>query len=45
MIITYAARWGTSVFGQTEFLIEDFEGKWIAKCGQVAWPSRSPDLN
>jgi hypothetical protein len=29
----------------TEFLNEDYEGRWIGRGGTVAWSSQSPDLN
>jgi hypothetical protein len=28
-----------------QYLNDNFPGKWIGRCGPVAWPSRSPDLN
>jgi hypothetical protein len=36
-----------SHFGRavTEFLKEHYEGRWIVRGGQVAWPAQSPDLN
>jgi hypothetical protein len=29
----------------TEFLEENYEGRWIGRNGPVAWPALSPDLN
>jgi hypothetical protein len=29
----------------TELFNENCEGRWVGKCGPVAWPTQMPDLN
>jgi len=29
----------------TEFFNENCEGRWVQKCGLVAWSTQMPDLN